>query len=86
MHGQPYFFGRVGVFEPNTDTDGLKFFDSGMNFELGIGSRVSPILAVEGALGSYNTGRRLRSPAVPKRRWGATFRRASTPGSTPGWR
>lgn len=55
MHGQPYFFGHVGVFEPNTDTDGLKFFDSGMNFDIGIGSRVSPILAVEGAIGSYST-------------------------------
>jgi len=54
------------VFEPNTDTEGLKFFDSGMNFDVGIGSRVSPILAVEGALGSYSTDKQgLTATVVP---------------------
>ena len=65
-YGQPYFFGHIGVFEPNGDTDGLEFFDSGMNFDVGVGSRVSPALAVEGAIGSYSTDKQgLTATVVP---------------------
>ena len=65
-YGQPYFFGHIGVFEPNGDTDGLKFYDSGLNFDVGIGSRVSPALAVEGAIGSYSTDKQgLAATVVP---------------------
>lgn len=53
VHGQPYFFGHVGLFEPNDDVDGLKGYDSGAAFDIGIGSRVSPNLAIEGAFGAY---------------------------------
>lgn len=56
-YGQPYFFGHIGIFDPNSETDGLEFFDSGLNFDVGIGSRVTPVLAVEGAVGSYSTDR-----------------------------
>jgi hypothetical protein len=52
-HGETYFFGHLGIFDPNSDTDGLAGYDSGMNFDLGIGSRVSPILAVDGTFGAY---------------------------------
>lgn len=53
VHGQPYFFGHIGLFDPNDDEDGLRGYDSGGAFDLGIGSRVSPFLAVEGGLGAY---------------------------------
>jgi opacity protein-like surface antigen len=57
QHGQPYFFAHLGTFEPNDDLDGLKGYDSGMNFDLGIGSRVSPMFAVEGTIGGYSAER-----------------------------
>ncbi len=57
VYGQPYFFGHLGIFDPNTDTDGLSGYDSGMNFDIGVGSRVSPMLAVEGAFGAYGAER-----------------------------
>jgi len=63
-YGQPYFFGHIGVFEPNNDTDGLKFYDSGLNFDVGVGSRVSPALAVEGTIGSYSTDKQGLSVTV----------------------
>ena len=57
QHGQPYFFAHLGVFDPNGDVDGLDGYDSGMNFDLGVGSRVSPIFAVDGTIGGYNAKR-----------------------------
>ena len=53
QHGQPYFFAHLGIFEPNDAADGLKGYDSGAHFDLGIGSRVSPMFAVEGTFGAY---------------------------------
>ncbi len=62
VHGQPYFFGHVGFFEPNDDAPtltggGLGGYDTGGSFDIGIGSRVSPILAIEGALGGFSAER-----------------------------
>jgi opacity protein-like surface antigen len=57
QYGQGYFFGHLGVFDPNSDADGLSGYDTGMNFDLGIGSRVSPVFAVEGAVGGYASER-----------------------------
>jgi len=53
VYGQPYFFGHVGLFDPNDSATGLRGYDSGGSFDLGVGSRVSPIMAVEGAFGAY---------------------------------
>ncbi len=53
VFGQTYFFVHGGGFEPNDDSDGLAGYDSGFNFDAGIGSRVSPILAIEGTIGGY---------------------------------
>ena len=53
LHSQPYFFGHIGFFEPNDDFDGLEGYDSGGAFDIGIGARVSPILAVDGTFGGY---------------------------------
>jgi opacity protein-like surface antigen len=55
QYGQPYFFAHLGVFEPNGDLDGLSGYDSGINFDLGVGSRVSPVFAVDGTLGGYSS-------------------------------
>jgi len=59
QYGQPYFFAHVGTFSPNDDTrdtasGGLRGYDTGGNFELGIGSRVSPYFAVDGTVGGYH--------------------------------
>ncbi len=53
VYGQPYFLGHVGLFEPNNSRDGLSGYDRGANFDVGIGSRVSPILAIEGMVGAF---------------------------------
>ncbi len=60
VYAQPYFFGHIGFFEPNSDGPspgggGLGAYDTGGSFDLGIGSRVSPNLAIEGAVGGYST-------------------------------
>jgi hypothetical protein len=62
VYGQPYFFGHVGFFEPNDDDPtvtggGLGGYDTGGSFDFGFGSRVSPILAIEGALGGFSADR-----------------------------
>lgn len=57
VYGQSYFFAHLGLFEPNDDRDGLKGYDSGGAFDVGIGSRVSPVLAIEGAFGAYSAER-----------------------------
>ena len=54
VFGQPYFFAHLGIFEPNGDSDGLSRYDSGGNFDVGIGSRVSPVFAVDGTFGGYS--------------------------------
>ncbi|HZW35613.1 MAG TPA: outer membrane beta-barrel protein [Candidatus Deferrimicrobiaceae bacterium] len=62
VYGQTYFFGHVGFFEPNDDDPtptggGLGGYDTGGSFDIGIGSRVSPILAIEGAVGGFSAER-----------------------------
>lgn len=57
QYGQPYFFAHLGIFEPNDDIDGLRGYDSGGSFDLGIGSRVSPVFAVDGTFGGYGSER-----------------------------
>ncbi len=57
QYGQLYMFVHGGGFEPNDATDGLTGYDSGFNFDVGFGSRVSPILAIEGTVGGYGADR-----------------------------
>lgn len=57
VYGQPYVFGHIGLFEPNDNSDGLEGYDTGGGFDIGIGSRVSPNLAVEGTFGAYGADR-----------------------------
>ncbi|MBI5418588.1 MAG: porin family protein [Deltaproteobacteria bacterium] len=57
VYGQPYFFANLGLFEPNDSANGLEGYDTGGNFNIGIGSRVSPVLAVEGSLGGFSAER-----------------------------
>jgi opacity protein-like surface antigen len=58
VHGQPYFFGHLGFYEPNDDfPNGLSGYDTGGSFDFGIGSRVSPVLAIEGTFGGYGADR-----------------------------
>jgi hypothetical protein len=57
VYGQPYFFGHLALFEPNDDQDGLEGYDTGGAFDVGVGSRVSPILAIEGTFGAYGADR-----------------------------
>jgi hypothetical protein len=62
VYGQPYYFGHIGFFEPNDDAPtptggGLGGYSSGGSFDFGIGSRISPVLAIEGALAGFSAGR-----------------------------
>jgi hypothetical protein len=57
VYGQMYLFGHLGIFEPNDDGGGLKGYDSGGTFDIGIGSRVSPVLAIDGTFGAYASDR-----------------------------
>ncbi len=57
QYGQPYFFAHLGIFDPNTDVDGLDEYDSGGNFDVGFGSRVSPLFAIDGTFGGYGADR-----------------------------
>jgi len=50
---EPYVFAHLGVFDPNSDWDGLRRYDVGMHFDVGLGSRLSPFLAVDGTVGGY---------------------------------
>jgi hypothetical protein len=50
--GNPYLFLRGGTFEPNDERGGLGGYDTGPGVEVGVGSRLSPFLAVEGVVGS----------------------------------
>ena len=58
--GEMYVFGQAGIFDPNNDTwyyDGLDGYNSGYNFDIGFGSRVSRVFAVEGTVGAYGAKR-----------------------------
>jgi len=57
QYGQPYFFAHLGIFDPNNDLDGLRGYDSGGNFDIGVGSRVAPLFAVDGTFGGYGAER-----------------------------
>ncbi len=57
MYGQPYMNIQIGMFEPNGDADGLSGYDTGSDFSLAFGSRVSPIFAFEGTFGAYGADR-----------------------------
>ncbi len=57
VYGQMYLFGHIGLFEPNDDFDGLEDYDTGGAFDIGIGSRVSPYLAVDGTFGAHSADR-----------------------------
>jgi len=57
FYGQMYLFGHLGFYEPNDDRDGLEDYDTGGAFDIGIGSRVSPVLAIEGTFGAYGSDR-----------------------------
>ncbi|MGZ8459033.1 MAG: porin family protein [Candidatus Deferrimicrobiaceae bacterium] len=57
VYGQPYFFGHLGLFDPNSDRNGLEGYDTGGAFDIGIGSRVSPILAIDGTFGGHRADR-----------------------------
>ena len=57
VYGQTYFFGHIGLFEPNDDSDGLEDYDTGGAFDFGIGSRVSPYLAIDGTFGGHSSDR-----------------------------
>lgn len=57
QYGRPYFFGHLGIFSPNDDLDGLRGYDSGGDFDFGVGSRVAPMFAVDGTIGGYGTDR-----------------------------
>jgi hypothetical protein len=52
-----YLFGHIGIFEPNDDGGGLSGYDSGGTFDIGIGSRVSPVLAIDGTFGVHAADR-----------------------------
>ena len=58
QYGQPYFFAHLGIFDPNDDDfDGLRSYDSGGNFDIGVGSRVAPLFAIDGTFGGYGADR-----------------------------
>jgi len=63
-YGQTYFFAHVGIFDPNTDADGLDGYDTGLNFDLGVGSRVSPVLAIDGTFGAFSAERNSNEATV----------------------
>ena len=56
-YSAPYFFAHLGVYSPNDDSDGLFDYDAGGSFDFGLGSRLSPIFAVEGTFGGFSAER-----------------------------
>src|SRR3990170_3699195 len=69
VHGQTYFFGHIGLFEPNDDDPsptggGLGGYDTGGSFDIGIGSRVNPTRAIEGTFGAFAADRGSDEAAV----------------------
>src|SRR3990170_4374212 len=76
VHGQTYLFGHVGLFQPNDDDPtptggGLGGYDTGGSFDIGIGSRVTPNLAIEGTFGAYGADRGSDEVAVAPLTFGA---------------
>ena len=76
VYGQTYFFGHIGLFEPNDDDPtlsggGLGGYDTGGSFDVGIGSRVSHNLAIEGTFGMYAADRGSDEVAVVPLTFGA---------------
>ncbi|GAB4370127.1 MAG: hypothetical protein Kow00128_16850 [Deltaproteobacteria bacterium] len=62
VYGQTYFFAHIGLFEPNDDDPtpsggGLGGYDTGGSFDVGVGSRVSANLAIEGTFGGHSADR-----------------------------
>jgi opacity protein-like surface antigen len=57
FHGGTYFFGNIGLFEPNDyyvdyyGTYGLEGYSSGLSLNGGLGYRMNPFFAVEGTVG-----------------------------------
>jgi opacity protein-like surface antigen len=58
FHAGPYLTANIGLFEPNSYSDGLAQYSSDWSGNIAIGSRVSPFAAIEGGVGYYtaNTG------------------------------
>lgn len=56
-HLGPYFGFHIGAFEPNEDYSdfGYGSFDTGFLLDMLIGSRISPVFAVEGAMTFYGS-------------------------------
>lgn len=76
VYGQTYFFGHIGLFEPNDDQPtstggGLAGYDTGGSFDVGIGSRVSPNLAIEGTFGAFSADKGPDEVAVVPLTFGA---------------
>ncbi len=62
VYGQPYVFGHIGLFEPNDNEPtrtggGLGGYDAGGAFDIGLGSRVTPYLAIDGTFGGHRAER-----------------------------
>jgi opacity protein-like surface antigen len=53
VSGHGYFFTHLGILDPNNEADGLRGYQSGTSFDVGFGSRVAPMFALEGAFGAY---------------------------------
>jgi hypothetical protein len=53
FHAGPYLFANIGLFEPNSYSDGLAQYSSDWNGNLVVGSRLSPFGAIEGGVGYY---------------------------------
>jgi hypothetical protein len=72
FHAGPYLFGNVGIFEPSDyyndyyGTYYLSGYSSGLSGNVGFGSRVSPIGAIEGTVGYFSAERGSdKASAVP---------------------
>jgi hypothetical protein len=63
FHAGPYFFGNIGIFEPNDyyndyyGTYGLSGYSSDLSGNIGFGSRLSPFGAIEGTVGYFSAER-----------------------------
>lgn len=62
FHAGPYFFGNIGIFDPNDYSYNYGAFDlsgysSGLSVNGGIGSRLSPFAAIEGTVGYWDADR-----------------------------
>lgn len=53
QYNQPYIGVQLGFYTPNDDRDGLDGYDTGGNFNVMLGARMSPFFAVEGSVGGF---------------------------------